>query len=104
MLTPAIYDLQKLATILSSIESPLKHIFVVFTGVLLTKNLPTPVQIQMTYTMVQLLPVFEKTTLDARPHLDDFKEKYDKGQESRLIENNGLYYGTANPKYIKSNS
>lgn len=103
VLTPAIYDLKKLATILSSIKSPLKHIFVVFTGVLLTQNLPTPDQIQTTYTMVQLLPVFEQATLDVRPHLDDFKERCDKGQESRLIENNELHYGTANPKYLKDN-
>jgi len=100
VLTPAIYDLQKLATMLSPIESSLKHVFVIFTGVLLTHSLPTPDQIQTTYTMVQLLPVFEQTTLDIRPHLDDFKERYDKGQESRLIENNELHYGTANPKYL----
>jgi len=104
VLTPAIYDLQKLATMLSQIESSLKHVFVVFTGALLTQGLPTLDQIQTTYTMVQLLPVFEQTTLDIRSHLDDFKERYDKGQESRLIESNGLYYGTANPKYIKNNN
>lgn len=103
VLTPAIYDLQKLATMLSPIESSLKHVFVVFASVLLNQNLPRPDQIQTTYTMVQLLPVFEQTTLDVRPHLDDFKERYDNGQESRLIENNGLHYGTANPKYSKNN-
>lgn len=103
VLTPAIYDLQKLATMLSPIKSSLKHVFVIFTGILLTHDLPTLDQIQTTYTMVQLLPIFEQTTLDVRPHLDDFKERYDKGQESRLIENNELHYGTANPKYLKDN-
>ncbi len=102
-LTPAFYNLQKLARMLSLIKSSLKHIFVVFTGVSLTQGLTSPIQIQTTYTMVQLLPIFEQTTLDVQPHLDDFKNRYDRGQESRLIENNGVYYGTTNPKYIKSN-
>lgn len=101
-LTPAIYNFQKLATMLVPIKSSLKHIFVVFTGVSLTKNLPSAVQMQTAYTMVQLIPVFQQTTLDSRLHLNDFKEKYEKGQESRLIEDNGIYYGTSNPKYIKN--
>ncbi len=103
VLTPAIYDLQKLAKMLSLIKSSLKHVFVVFTGISLTQGLTSPIQMQTTYTMVQLLPVFEQTTLDVQPHLDDFKNRYDNGQESRLIENNGVYYGTTNPKYVKNN-
>ncbi|OGF87198.1 hypothetical protein A3B19_03105 [Candidatus Giovannonibacteria bacterium RIFCSPLOWO2_01_FULL_46_32] len=103
-LTPAIYDFQKLATMLASIKSSLKHIFVVFTGISLTQGLLSADQIQTTYTMVQLLPVFGQTTLNIRPYLDDFKERYNKGQESRIIENNRLYYGTANPKHVKNNS
>jgi len=102
-LTPAIYDLQKLAKMLSLINSSLRHVFVVFTGISLTHSLTSPIQMQTTYTMVQLLPVFEQTTLDVQPHLDDFKNRYDNGQESRLIENNGVYYGTTNPKYVKNN-
>lgn len=101
-LTPAIYNFQKLATMLAPIKSSLKHIFVVFTGVSLTKNLPPAVQMQTAYTMVQLIPVFQQTTLDSRPHINDFKEKYEKGQESRLIEDNEVCYGTSNPKYIKN--
>lgn len=103
-LTPAIYDFQKLAIMLADIKSSLKHIFVVFTGMPLTHGLPTSDQIQTTYTMVQLIPVFQQITIDSRPHLDDFKEKYEKGQESRLIENNEVHYGTTNPKYIRSNN
>lgn len=74
-LTPAIYDFQKLTTMLATIKSPLKHIFVVFTGVSLTQGLPSANQMQTTYTMVQLIPVFQQTTLDSRPHLNDFKER-----------------------------
>lgn len=103
VLTPAIYDLQKLAKMLSPIKSSLKHVFVVFTGISLTQGLTSPIQMQTTYTMVQLLPIFKQTTLDVQPHLDDFKNRYDNGQESRLIENNGVYYGTTNPKYVKNN-
>ena len=101
-LTPAIYNFQKLARMLASVESSLKHVFVVFSGISLNQNLPTSDQIKTTYTMVQLLPIFEQGTLDARPYLDDFEQRYKKGQESRLIENNGVYYGTANPKYTKN--
>ena len=100
-LTPAIYNLKKLATMLVSIKSSLKHIFVVFTGVALTQDLPSAIQTQTTYTMVQLLPVFQQRTFDSGPLLNDFKERYDKGQESRLIEGNEVHYGTANPKYTK---
>src|SRR3989344_7552115 len=70
VLTPAIYDLQKLAKMLSLIKSSLKHVFVVFAGISLTQGLTSPIQTQATYTMVQLLPVFEQTTLDVQPHLD----------------------------------
>jgi hypothetical protein len=101
-LTPAIYDFQKLATKLVGIKSSLKHIFVVFTGMPLTYGLPTSDQIQTTYTMVQLIPVFQQITINSRPHLNDFKEKYKKGQESRLIERNEVHYGTANPKYTRN--
>lgn len=103
VLTPAIYDLQKLSMTLTAIKSSLKHVFVVFTGVVLSHGLLTSDQLQTTYTMVQLLPIFEQTTLDVQPHLDDFKERYDKGQESRRIENNELHYETANPKYLRAN-
>lgn len=101
-LTPAIYNFQKLATELTSVCSSLQHIFVVFSGISLTQDLPTQDQIKTIYTMVQLLPVFEQATLDIASYLNDFKERYDKEQESRLIENNRVYYGTTNPKYVES--
>lgn len=101
VLTPAIYDFKKLSTMLTPIESTLKHLFVVFTGTMLTKAIPLAEQLQTTYTMVQLLPSFEQITLDVRPYLNDFKERYEKGQESRLIDGNGIFYGTTNPKCLK---
>lgn len=101
VLTPAVYDLKKLAMMLTNIESSLKHVFVVFTGVAFGGSLPSNTQLQTTYTMVQLLPHFEQLTLDVRPYLDDFSKRYEKGQESRLIEGKGIFYGTANPKFQK---
>jgi len=102
ILSPAIYDLQKLAILLGTVTSSINHVFVVFAGVALTQNLPTPQELQTTFTMVQLLPVYQQTTLDILPHLDDFKERYENGRESRLIEANGVYYGTSNPKFTKN--
>lgn len=100
-LTPGAYDFKMLAEKLAPIKSSLKHVFVVFSGIPLSQNLPAANQLRTTSTMVQVLPVFEQTTLDLQPHMDDFKERYDKGQESRLIEANAVYYGTANPIYSK---
>jgi len=53
----------------------------------------------MTIPIFIFLPVFQRTTFDFRPHLEDFKERYEKGQESRLIDGNAVHFGTVNPKY-----
>lgn len=95
----AVYDFHLLAKELSDVKSPIKHVFVVFTGMMLTGNTPTKEQIQTSYTMVQLLPFFEHGTVDSRPHLADFMDRYNKGQESRLIEGNRIDFGTVNPKF-----
>lgn len=99
-LTPSMYDLRSLSARLSSIKSSIKHVFVVFTGIMLTGDIPTKEQIQTSYMMVQLLPVFEQGAVDSRPHLNDFMGRYNKGQESRLIEGNRIDFGTTNPKFI----
>jgi len=98
-LTPAVYDFKSLSTELTNVTSTLKHIFVMFAGISLTQDKITVDQLKTTFTMVQLLPVFQMTTFNYQPYLDDFKEKYDKGQESRLIEKTELNYGTSNPKF-----
>ena len=98
-LTQAVYDFKSLSTKLAKVPSSLEHIFVMFAGISLTQDKIIIDQIKTTFTMVQLLPVFRMTTFNYRPYLDDFKEKYDKGQESRLIETNQVHYGTSNPKF-----
>ena len=104
VLTPAMYDLKHLASQVAQIRSSVKHVFVVFSGMFMTQEkIPTPEQLSTIYSMVQLTPVFQQITFDFRPHLDDFKERYDKGQESRLIDGAKIYFGTANPKYSKQN-
>lgn len=102
VLSPALYDFKSLATELSSIESTLKHVFVVFTGIMFTGKIPSREEIQSTYTMIQLLPIFTQGTIDSRPFLTDFIDRYNKGQESRLIENNQIHFGTTNKSALKS--
>jgi len=99
ILTPAIYDMKGLSKKLSQFTSPLKHVFVVFSGIVATKYALTSEEVQSKYTVVQLLPVFQTTTFDLRSHLQDFSEQYEEGRESRLIEGKGIYYGTANPTH-----
>lgn len=98
----AVYDFRSLSTELAGVQSPIKHVFVVFTGIMLTGSVPTKEQIQTSYTMVQLLPIFEHGTVDSRPHLADFMDRYNKGQESRLIEGNTIHFGTTNKNAISS--
>lgn len=100
VLTPSVYDFRLLAAKLAEVSSTLKHVFVVFTGILLTGKVPTREEVQTSYTMVQLLPTFEHGTVDSRPHLVDFMERYEKGQESRLIEGNEIHFGTTNKNAI----
>ena len=99
-LTPAVYDFNMLAKKLSEIASSLKHVFVIFAGASLTQSNITIDKLKTTFTIVQLLPIFETETFDYIPYLNDFKERYDKGQESRLIKGNEIFYGTSNPKFI----
>lgn len=100
-LTPAVYNFNVLSAKLVPIASSLKHVFVMFAGVSLNHGEIKVDRLKTTFTMVQLLPVFETVTFDYSPYLDDFKERYDKGQESRLINGNQVHYGTANLKIIR---
>lgn len=101
LLTSDLYDLKDLSLKLSSIKSSLDHIFVVFSGIPLDKKDITEDQLKTTFTMVQLLPKYEITTFNYKPYLEDFMKRYNDGQESRLIENNQVYFGTSNRKYNK---
>lgn len=98
ILTTGLYDLEKISKELSEVSSTVNHVFVVFTGSMLSDKI-APETLAFTYTMVQLLPVFRKTTFDFRPFLEDYKERYEKGQESRIINGNEIHYGTSNLKY-----
>lgn len=102
VLTPAIYDLEKLSLELLHVSSSVKHVFVVFSGAALPQGDVESKQKDVTYTMVQLLPVFQQASVTLSPFLDDFTDRYEKGQESRLIDGAKLYYGTTNPKYHNS--
>jgi hypothetical protein len=101
LLTPEIYDLQKLAIELVEIKSSIKHVFVIFSGIPMSNNLPSIEEQRSIFTMVQLLPIFQQSTFDILPHLQDFQDRFDLGQESRLIEEKAVYYGTANQKFIQ---
>ncbi len=101
VLSPALYDFKVLATELSSIKSTIKHVFVVFTGIMFTGKIPSIEEVHSTYTMVQLLPIFVQRTIDSRPYLTDFMDRYNRGQESRLIEGNVVHFGTTNKSALK---
>lgn len=100
ILTQAVYDLQKLASMLTPVKSSLKHVFVVFSGVSIDKCLSVE-QIRTSYTMVQLLPIFKQITFNVQPYLEDYYKRYDMGQEGQIIEGGSIYFGTCNPKYAK---
>ena len=102
VLSSAIYDLELLSKQVAQIDSPLKQIFIVFAGVPLSSDTPTDEQLRTTFTMVQLRPTFEKSSFDYRPYIEDFKRRYDMGQESRLIEGSKMYFGTTNPKFVQA--
>jgi len=97
----SVYDFKSLSLELAKVKSTIKHVFVVFTGVLMTDNIPTKDQLQNSYTMVQLLPILTHETLDLKPHLNDFTERYNKGKESRIIEDDSIYFGTSNKNAIR---
>lgn len=98
ILTPGMYDMLGLAVELAKVPSSMKHIFAIFSGVQMSGDLPTVDQLKTTFTMVQLVPTSLSATFDLRPSMDDFTKRYEKGQESRLIENSKVFYATANKK------
>lgn len=100
VLSGSFYNFRDLSAELRDIISTTKHVFVIFPGMMITDEMLVPKEWQTTYTMVQLLPVFQHVTFDLRPYLDDFGKRYDLGQESRLINGNEVHYGTTNPKYM----
>lgn len=103
LLTTSIYDLQELSERIAKITSPLKHVFIVFAGIAITNTNLNNEDIEHSYTMVQLLPIFVHGIIDSRPHLDDFFERFKNGQESRLIEGDAMFYGTSNKSLILNN-
>lgn len=56
-------------------------------------------ELKNTFTSVQLLPTYETVTFSYKSYLKDFNKRYKIGQESRIIENNQIYFGTSNKKY-----
>jgi len=102
VLTPSLYNFQSLANKLKGISSSVGHVFVVFIGTSLTNSKDSPKDLFPMFTLVQLLPVFESISTDTASHLNDFFIKYKKGQESRIIENNGVFFGTTNKAAITS--
>jgi hypothetical protein len=101
ILTPAIYDLKRLSELLGTVKSTMKHVFVVFAGAGMSETLSNPEGLKEMSATVQLLPTYEQATVNLRSQIVDFKQRYEKGQESRLIEGGSVYYGTTNPRYGK---
>lgn len=94
-----VYNFRLLSDKLKEVKSSLKYVFVAFTGMLLSDKVPTLEEVQTTYTVVQLLPVFEIGSVSSIPHLADFKARYDKGQESLLFGDGQIFHGTSNKKH-----
>ncbi len=98
-LTPGIHNFEFLANQLASVQSQLKHIFIVFPGAMWSPEVPNVKPLSTTYTAVQLLPVFQSVTFDLTPYLNDYKERYDKGEEVVFIDGSKMFFKTENPKY-----
>jgi hypothetical protein len=99
LLTSDAYDLKKLSSQLSVVNSKLDHIFVVFSGAYLDDFQDKKIE-SLTYTMTQLLPVYETLTFNLKPFMSDFIDRYNQGRESRLIEGDAIYYGTTNKNVV----
>ena len=98
--TTGMYDFKRLAKRLKPIESNVTHVFVLFAGASIADLDAIPEEeLKTNYAMIQLLPSFIPSTFNLRPFLDDFEKKYEMGRESRLIEEDAVYFGTANPKH-----
>ncbi len=100
VIEPESYDFTELAYKLSSINSSLKHVFLVFSGAMIGDINSGSFKAESTYTMVQLLPIYEFFSFDINSFMDDFNERYQRGHESRLIEGDEIYFGTANKKFV----
>lgn len=99
VLSPEIYDFRELAIRITLINSSLRHVFMVFSGAMIEDVTSGKLKAKHTYTMVQLLPKYEFFSFSIEPFMEDFKKRYEIGQESRLIEGEQMFYGTANLKF-----
>lgn len=99
LLTQDIYDLKELSTKLKEVKTTISHVFVVFSGILLDNLEKSDRELKSTFTTVQLLPIFENITFDIKDFMDDFNDRYEKGQESRIIDGNQVYFATSNKKF-----
>lgn len=100
VLTPDVYDFENLSRELMNVESHLDHIFLVFTGALYKDVKDKNLDLESTYSVIQLKPRFETHSFSFKPYMADFNERYKKGQESRLIEGDNMYYGTTNKSVV----
>lgn len=101
LMTPDAYDLESISSKLSSVESNLDHIFIVFNGGPYEDIKSKKLDPKSTFTMVQLLPIHETLTFSIMPFISDFNDRYTKGQESRIIDGDAMYYGTTNKLALK---
>ncbi|MFA6463771.1 MAG: hypothetical protein WCV55_02075 [Candidatus Paceibacterota bacterium] len=102
VLSPAVHDLKLLSEKLEKVSSEFCHVFVIFLGVMFNENIPSSQEFKSQFSVVQLLPKFNSVTFDLMKHIQIYKEKYEIGQESRLIDDGEIFYGTVNPKFAKS--
>ena len=99
LLTPDVYDLEALSEKISNLHSKLDHVFVIFSGGMYEDIRSGKFDPKLIYTMVQLLPVYERLTFSIERFMTDFNDRYQKGQESRLIDGDMMYYGTTNKSH-----
>ncbi len=104
LLTPDIYDLEALSVKISHIRSKLDHVFVVFSGGMYEDIKSEKLDEKLIFTMVQLLPIYERLTFSIAPFMTDFNDRYQQGQESRLIDGDMMYYGTTNKSHTENPS
>ncbi len=99
LLVAGAHDLEGLSRDLKKISSKLSHVFVVMHGIQASSENTLP---DLRLTTIQLLPEYNSITFDLQDQYEDFKKKFNVGQEIRLIEGNEIYFGTRNLKFQKN--
>lgn len=101
-LTNSAYDTKALLTKLKSVSTGNEHVFIVFSGVTKKKQEDYNLSdIGGLYSMIQFLPKSAETTFHISKFIEDFDDKFQKGQEARFVNiaAKSIDYGTVNKKF-----